>query len=371
MANPLAALLGQQSVMTFAAFMEQALYHPEYGFYASGPTRTGLRGDFLTPVSPGPVLGQLLARQAAQLRLALGHNGTIRLIEQGADAGCLARDLLDALPHEPAAPGPPWELHLIEPLPRLIQKQKETLQDCAIPVRWHSSWKTVPVDETPVFFYSCELVDSFPVRTFQHREGKWRERLVAPGPTGLTWQEGEVDPACWAEIEKGAPPSAEGFTVELRPGAAAWVQSWSAKIRTGLVLTLDYGFPASELYAPLRSGGTLVALRGHRRSPDPLADPGLQDLTAHVNFTELEEWAAREGWRNYGLTDFSRGLTSLAAPFFQDETKLSEAWIRNFRHLTHPAFFGHTHKILIQGKALPASFQPSVALALGSPSNVL
>ena len=355
----------------FDRFMAAALYHPDHGFYASGRTRTGTKGDFLTPVSPGPVLGQLLAAQVDELHRALGRPKAIRLMEQGAEAGWLARDLLTAIHREHPELAKASELHLIEPHLRLAEKQKKTLGDAAKKTQWHSSWETVPQDEIPCFFYSCELVDSFPARIFRFRSGAWRERCVGWDGSKFCWQETEVDPASLAEIRRWQAPELEGLTLELRPPVRTWVEAWTQKISQGLVLTLDYGFPAPELFSPARSGGTLVALRHHQPASDPLADPGEQDLTAHVNFTELEEWAARKGWRNYGLTDFSRGLTALAAPLLQKETELPETWIRNFRHLTHPNFFGHTHKILVQGKSLPTSFQPSVALALGSPSNVL
>ena len=344
--------------MPFHAFMEQALYHPDRGYYASGGSRTGRRGDFLTPVSPGPVLGQLLARQAQQLHQALGSPKKIRLLEQGADAGWLARDLFLAIRKHHPDLGKAVELHLLEPFPPLKQKQKETLSQAGITAQWHVSWETVPHDDLACFFYSCELVDSFPIRIFRHREGTWREKTVGLGPTGFVWQEGQIDPPTLAAIRRWHPPEVEGFTVELRPGASPWVNDWSKKFSIGLALTLDYGFSASELFSSGRAEGTLVALRGHQRSAHPLADPGQQDLTAHVNFTELEELASQAGWENYGKVDFARGLTALAAPLLGDDPDLPEPWIRNFRHLTHPSFFGHTHKILVQGTSLPASFRP-------------
>ena len=160
--------------------------------------------------------------------------------------------------------------------------------------------------------------------------------------------------------------------MELPPGVESWIQSWVEKIPCGMVLTLDYGFPAAQLFSPARSGGTLVAIRNHQRVEDPLLDPGELDLTAHVNFTELEELAAERGFKNYGLTDFARGLTALAAPSLKENMNFTESWIRNFRHLTHPSFFGRTHKILVQGKSLPKSFTPSVVTSLhhfGRPTN--
>jgi len=356
----LTRLIIAQGPLPFDVFMEAALYHPQEGFYSSGQTRTGRTGDFLTPVSPGPVLGQLLARQADELHQALGRPKRLRLIEQGADSGCLARDLWGAIRLNHPELAQASQLHLIEPHPRWMEKQQTALRDSGAVAQWDSSWEKLPADETPCFFYSCELVDSFPVRIFKYRGGKWREQLVGIGSDGFQWQEKEADAASMAEIKKHNPPNTEGFTIELRSASSRWVQSWAKRISTGLVLTLDYGFPSRELVSPRFSAGTLVALRNHQRTPHPLADPGQQDLTAHVNFTELEELAGQEGWKNYGLVDFARGLTALASTLFKENPGLEDSWIRNFRHLTHPSFFGHTHKILAQGKSLPPSFIPSI-----------
>jgi len=340
--------------------MEQALYHPAHGYYASGDPRTGRAGEFLTPVSPGPVLGQLLARQADELHQALGRPKKLRLVEQGADTGNLARDLLAAIHHNHPALAKATQLHLVEPHPRWAEKQVQTLKAWEPNTRWHDSWESFPRDGIPGFFYSCELVDSFPVRIFRRRSGTWREQRVGLASPGFQWQETEASPECLKAIQRGNPPDIEGFTVELRPSASPWVESWAGKIESGLVVTLDYGFPAAQLFSPARSAGTLVAIRNHHRVQDPLLDPGRQDLTAHVNFTELEALAAERGFKNYGLTDFARGLTALAAPLLKEELKLSEAWIRNFRHLTHPSFFGQSHRILVQGKSLPKTFLPSI-----------
>lgn len=340
--------------------MEQALYHPEQGYYTSGQKRTGRHGDFLTPVSSGPVLGEMLAVQANELYRTLKKPVRMRLIEQGADAGWLARDLLEAIHRAYPELAKAVELFLIEPHPRWAEKQRNTLKEVGRKVHWYQSWDEIPGDDIPVFFYSCELIDSFPVRIFQYRAGAWRERWVGSEGSQFIWQDREVDAETQTQIRRWNPPEAEGFTMEIRPASPSWVKSWAAKINRGMILTLDYGFPTVELFSPARASGTLVAIRHHQRVRDPLADPGQLDLTAHVNFTELEELGRDHGFTNYGLVDFARGLTTLAAPLLKKDQGLSESWIRNFRHLTHPSFFGHSHKILVQGKSLPVSFIPSI-----------
>lgn len=344
--------------------MDEALYHPTHGFYASGKNRTGKEGDFLTPVSPGPVLGQLLAHQADELHQALGRPASLGLIEQGADAGWLARDVLEAIQRNHPRLAQAVRLHLIEPHPKLAQKQQMTLQSQAqrFAIQWHPSLRDFPAQSHPCFFYTSELVDSFPVRIFSFRKGTWLEKVVGWVDSRFVWGEQEADPATRSMIERISPPTVEGFTGEIRPGVAPWIHNLASKFPQGLILTLDYGFPAEELFSMTWAGGTLVSLRNHQRTADPLADPGEQDLTAHVNFTDLEEQGAREGLQNYGLTNFARGLTALATPILTGREPPAESWIRNFRHLTHPAFFGHSHKILVQGKSLPASFSPSIVM---------
>jgi SAM-dependent MidA family methyltransferase len=354
----------QRGPLSFDQFTEKALYHPTLGFYASGRTRTGRGGDFLTPVSPGPVLGELLARQADELHEALGRPSVFHLVEQGADAGWLARDLFLSVQKDHPRLAPSAHLHLVEPHPSLEQKQRQTLLEAGLKksAQWHASWKEFPGNSTPCFFYTCELVDSFPVKILHFRRGAWREKAVGANDSGFVWQEREVDPETRTQIQRWKPPEVEGYTMELRPGVGPWVQSWAEKIPCGMVLTLDYGFPAAQLFSSERSAGTLVAIRNHQRVQDPLLDPGQQDLTAHVNFTELADLAAERGFKNYGLTDFARGLTALAAPLLKEDRNLPESWIRNFRHLTHPSFFGQSHQILVQGKSLPPSFSPSILM---------
>ena len=344
--------------------MGKALYHPTLGFYASGRTRTGRGGDFLTPVSPGPVLGELLARQADELHESLDRPPVFHLVEQGADAGWLARDLFLSVQKNHPRLAPSARLHLVEPHPFLEQKQRQTLLEAGLAksAQWHASWKEFPGSSTPCFFYSCELVDSFSVKILQFRGGAWREKAVGEKDSRFVWQEREIDRQTLAQIQRWNPPELEGYTMELRPGVESWVQSWAGKISCGIVVTLDYGFPAAQLFSPARSAGSLVTIRNHQRVQDPLLDPGQLDLTAHVNFTELENLATECGFKNYGLTDFARGLTALAAPSLKENRNLTESWIRNFRHLTHPSFFGQSHQILVQGKSLPPSFAPSIVM---------
>jgi SAM-dependent MidA family methyltransferase len=348
--------------MRFDHFMEKTLYHPALGFYFSGQARTGSKGDFLTPVSTGPVLGQLLALQLEELYATLGGPSSLFLCEQGADRGYLAHDLLDSICKFHPNLSSVVQLHIIEPCPTLLQQQKSHLAKPHnnIPIHWHPDLFSFKPHSSPVFFYSSELIDSFPVRVARFSSGQWMERFVTEKRGRLDWLDGPADKGLLSKIDIWKIPRSEGFTAEIRPNAATWIQTLSQQIQQGMILTLDYGMLAPELYHPSRSSGTLMSISRHTPSPDPLINPGQQDLTAHVNFTELIEEGEKSGLTTLGLSDFSGALIRLATPLLHDNQPMPEKWIRNFNHLTHPAFFGKSHRILIQGKNLPTGFRPSM-----------
>jgi SAM-dependent MidA family methyltransferase len=366
MLDPISSLLLQEihhhGPLRFDRFMEIALYQPEIGYYSSGETRTGRQGDFLTPVSPGPLLGQLIALQITEIHQALNHPPTLHLVEQGADRGHLAHDILTALSQHHPDLLPTLHLHLIEPSPSLARQQKTHLDlfRSSLPLHWHAGLSFLPLQSHPTFFYSCELIDSFPVRLIRFSSGQWHERLVTQTANNLNWVDQPVSAELLNEINRWSIPPIEGFTTEIRPGVSSWFKLLSEKIHQGAILTLDYGFPAHELYHPSRFAGTLHALRQHAPSANPLTDPGQQDLTAHVNFSELIEEGKKLGFHSHGPLPFMTALPRQATPILRNNPPMSEKSTRNFQHLIHPSFFGQSHLALLQTKNLPESYQPSM-----------
>jgi SAM-dependent MidA family methyltransferase len=342
--------------------MEISLYQKDIGFYSSGETRTGTQGDFLTPVSTGPVLGQLLALQIIELLQSLKNPTSFHLVEQGADQGHLALDILSSLDQNAPHLLSSLHFHLIEPSPVLAQQQKNSLQPflSKINAHWHPDLSSLPTLSHPAYFYSCELLDSFPVRIVRFCHDQWHERFVTQNSNRWMWIDQPASPELLKEIQHWSIPSIEGFTAEIRLLASSWLELLSGKIQQGAVLTLDYGLPAADLYHPSRSAGTLVALRKHTSASDPLSCPGEQDLTAHLNFSQLVEDGEKLGFQSYGPTPFMTALTRQATPLLHDSQPLPEKWTRNFQHLVHPNFFGQTHLALLQTKNLPASFRPSM-----------
>jgi SAM-dependent MidA family methyltransferase len=342
--------------------MEIALYQPEIGYYSSGKTRTGRQGDFLTPVSPGPLLGQLIALQIVEFHQALKSPSTLHIVEQGADRGHLAHDILTALSQHHSDLLFALQLHLIEPAPSLARQQQAHLYPfrSSLPLHWHTDLCFLPTSSQPVFFYSCELIDSLPVRLIRFSSGHWHERFVTQTQNHLDWIDQPASTELLNQINRWSIPTIEGFTTEIRPGVSPWLKLLSEKIQQGAILTLDYGLPAHELYHPSRFAGTLCAFRQHSLPANPLSDPGHQDLTAHVNFTELIEEGKKLGFHSQGLLPFMTALPRQATPLLRDNRPMSEKSARNFQHLVHPSFFGQSHHALLQTKKLPDSYRPSM-----------
>ena len=296
--------------------MEICLYQEDIGFYSSGKTRTGTQGDFLTPVSTGPVLGQLLALQITELVQSLKNPTSFHLVEQGADQWHLALDILSSIAQTKPQLLSSIHFHLIEPSPVLTQQQKNSLQPflSKINIHWYPDLSSLPTLLHLTYFYSCELLDSFPVRMIRYFTGQWYERLVTQISDRWVWIDQPAPPELLTEIQRWSIPPIEGFTTEIRLPISPWLTLLSEKIEQGAVLTLDYGLPAADLYHPSRSAGTLVALRKHKSASDPLSCPGEQDLTAHLNFSQLVEDGEKLGFQSYGPHPFMTALTRQAAP---------------------------------------------------------
>src|SRR3954468_14766104 len=177
------AAIRQDGPVTFDWFMEQALYHPELGYYSSGRGRIGRRGDYFTNVSVGPLFGRMLAAQFAEMWEAMGRPGDFTIVEQGGHNGDFARDVLGTLRERQPALFATVRYGMVEPFPALEAQQKEAVRDFSGQVTW---WKSL--DAMPGFcgvHFSNELLDSMPVRLVtRDGAGEWQEKLVAEGENG-------------------------------------------------------------------------------------------------------------------------------------------------------------------------------------------
>jgi SAM-dependent MidA family methyltransferase len=351
-----------RGVISFARFMELALYCPDYGFYEKENDSIGRGGNFYTSVSVGPLFGQLLAFQfAAWLEAMPGDR--VQIAEAGAHDGKLAADLLGWLKQHRPAVFERLEYVISEPSARRRGWQAERLRDFAAQVRWDSGdWAG---QQSSGVIFANELLDAFPV----HRLGwdaaahQWFEWGVAVSDSGFVWAKlgqhaGAVEALCArsrlaelsAELLAVLP---DGFATELCPAAEKWWCGAALALGRGRLLTLDYGLSAMDFFAPQRRGGTLRAYHQHKVSADVLANPGSQDLTAHVDFSAIRAAGESVGLTTEVFASQAEWLTKLAMQFWKEAEAAGE-WTRRrareLQTLVHPEHLGRAFQVLVQAR---------------------
>src|SRR5262245_65503 len=306
--NALAEIIRSQiereGLISFARFMDLALYHPQYGYYETNAQFIGKTGDYFTSVSVGPLFGELLAFQFAEW--VEGGQPTlpwtraaVQFVEAGAHDGQLAADILSWLRRQRPTLFGALEYWIVEPSDQRRTWQERRLSQFAPQVRWlpqvpkpneRSDFRSV----SGVIF-SNELLAAMPV----HRLG-WS----APQQQWFEWGVGvEADQFVWRPMPLGAEAQPavpwlpddlaaalpDGFTTEICPRAQEWWRDAGRWLERGRLVTFDYGLRAEEFLHPHRAQGTLRAYRRHHLTTELIAQPGEQDLTAHVNFSALQQ----------------------------------------------------------------------------------
>jgi SAM-dependent MidA family methyltransferase len=285
--------------ITFARYMEQALYAPGLGYYAAGATKFGAAGDFVTAPEMTPLYARALAVQvAAILAVAPGRE----IVELGAGSGRLAADLLVALAARGASPA---RYAILEPSPELRERQRATIARDAAPELRHVAWLDALPPAIDGAIIANEVLDAVPVHLVARQGGVLRERGVvaatgADGTAAFAWAERPAD-ARLAALAAARFPESGDYLSEINPAAEALVQSVGRRLRAGAALLIDYGFPAAEYYHPQRASGTVMCHYRHRAHDDPFVWPGLTDITAHVDFSAIAAAGARAGLRVAGF----------------------------------------------------------------------
>jgi SAM-dependent MidA family methyltransferase len=311
--------------ITFARYMELALYAPGLGYYRAAADRPTDSGDFLTAPETHAIFGWTMARRIESIWAELGRPTPFHLFEYGAGSGTLglsilagfrrhaATELLDAIRYEPIESNP----NRIEDL--RLRFEKAGLAGC---LGAAGSPVMGPVPVTGVILAN-EFLDAMPVHRVVVQGGQLRELFVtwipgsgaveAAGPGPGRFAEIAADPSTpdlAARLREDAAEMAERQVAEIALGLAPWLDEASARLARGHVIAIDYGYDAAELYGPRHLAGTLLGYRGHRVETDPLRDPGLVDLTAHVDFTAARRLAERGGFRTVSLTTQSEFLVA-------------------------------------------------------------
>jgi SAM-dependent MidA family methyltransferase len=350
------AIESGDGAMGFDEFMGTALYDAAHGYYAQAGEVTGRAGDFYTSVSVGKWFGTILAAQFEEVWERMGRPAVFDLVEQGANDGRLADDVLSALAERWPACFEAVQYGLVEPLSRVRAVQEDLL----LPrwegkVRWWCSVEEMPVIEG--IFFCNELVDAFPVKRVRWEEGAWRELRVGVSEDdgAFCWRTGVVEPGTplAAELEGWGTNFREGYTTEVNLAMVDWMKTVAERMAKGLVLVIDYGHEEEVYLAPDREEGTLRCYRGHRAGDDPLVEVGEQDITSHVNFTRLAKAAEDEGLLRVGLVDQHHFMTGAAVELLQAmEGEPDAAFGRQFQTLTHPGLMGRAFKVALFARGL-------------------
>jgi SAM-dependent MidA family methyltransferase len=357
----LASLLHRQILQTgkvsFAEFMAQALYHSQYGYYMSPRDRIGKAGDFFTSSSVNALFGRLVARQLAEMGAILCR-GVFQIVEQGAGEGHLALDILDALAEESPELYGRLSYTLVEVSQDNRARQAANLADHADKVIWavEDDWTI-----SSGCLISNELIDAFPVHVLEKHAGKILEVLV--DSDGKFFSE-VLDDECSAALSDhfawlGHEPF-EGSRAEVNLLAPEWMRKVGERIAQGFVLTIDYGYPAEELYASHRRNGTLMCYHRHQADDNPYDAVGEKDITAHVDFSALQKagkeagldtlWFGEQYRFLLGLGFFEELVRLEAAATDENEARLLRLTLKNL--IMPETGMGETFKVLVQGKAV-------------------
>lgn len=308
--------------LPFSTWMHHVLYAPGLGYYAAGNTKLAeaqhtdamaLSGDFVTAPQLTPLFGHTLARQVAEV---LRQTQTLDVLEFGAGSGALAHDLLTAL----SSQGLHVRYNILEVSADLRLRQQQRLSSWGDRVTW--------LDTLPESFSGCvvanELLDAMPVDLFVWSEqGEVLERgVVSTGAEGAPTQAGltgfafvdQPADASLARMVRQRMPALPGYTSEINRQAEAWIRDLGRWLTRGAALLIDYGFPRHEYYHPQRQRGTLMCHIQHRTHDDVFLAPGLQDITAHVDFTAIAQAAHESGLALLGYTSQARFLLNAGLP---------------------------------------------------------
>ena len=302
--------------------MEQALYHPEHGYYSSGRCAIGRQGDYFTNVSVGPLFGELMTAQFAEIWEQLGRIDNFVVVEQGAHDGQFARDVLESAKSHAPEFFEALDYRIIEPFPILLERQSQTLEPFQTKIEWRNSLEPF----TGVHF-SNELLDALPARLINGNT----EKLVA------------LQGDRFAFIERPVLSSV------LNQSALDWIDNLAANLKRGYVIAIDYGHSGNEFQVDVRVRAK------HRLLESPFEQIGLGDITMHVDWRSIASRAEEKGLRIAGFSDqhhFLTGLISELGIGGSPESALPD-WPKNKRALQtllHPEMLGRAFQVLAFAK---------------------
>ncbi len=339
--------------LPFDAYMQLALYEPGLGYYSAGAHKLGAGGDFTTAPEMSPLFGRCLARHVAEVLKTLGEGD---VLEIGAGSGRLAFDVLGRLAAQHMLP---QRYCILEVSADLRERQRALLSTLPPALSERVRWLDAPPAEPwQGALLANEVLDALPVECFASRDGQLFARGVALDEAGaLCWKERPASPALHAEVQRlradihaGWPA---GFCSELCLRTGPWLHEVTRAMSRGVALFIDYGLPRRDYYHPQRSAGTLRSHYRQHAHDDPFAHPGLEDLTAWVDFTRVAEGADAAGLEVLGFTTqaallLGLGIEADVAAASDERTRVARAG--EARRLLMPDEMGEAFKAIALGR---------------------
>ncbi len=341
--------------LPFSNWMHEVLYSPGLGYYAAGNTKFAdpaqdnprqLQGDFVTAPQLTPLFGQTLANQIAEI---LRQSDSLDVLEFGAGSGALANDVLTAMQNL----GIPVRYQILEVSAELKTRQKQKLAAWSDQIVW--------LERTPEEFCGCiianEVLDAMPVELFAWSEqGQLLQRGVIWDGQQFAYQDRPASSALSHTVSLRM-PALPDYRSELNLQAESWIKSLGQWLKRGAAILIDYGFPQHEYYHPQRHRGTLMCHIQHLAHDNPFMAPGLQDITAHVDFTAMADAALAGGLEVYGYTSQARFLLNAGlAEIMMQQGELNGRSSANMRvavqKLTSEAEMGELFKVLAIGREI-------------------
>ena len=334
--------------VTFDRFMELALYAPGLGYYVAGASKFGRGGDFVTAPTLSPLFGHCLARQCQEVLKALGGGD---ILELGAGTGDLAADILDGFKAKGRQPG---SYLILEPSPELRERQKNLLEQRHPDLLDSIQWLNGLPQQVRGVVIANEVMDAQPVHRFQvGAHGEVMELLVRPRAEG--WEEFPDSPRspglelAVKALQAQGLALAPGYTSEVNLRLGPWLAALAGSLASGLLLLIDYGYDQNDYYRPERVMGTLMCHYRHQAHSNPYINLGLQDITAHVDFSSAARAASQAGLELAGFCTQAHFLMALGLPEMLEERLKREPnlnLLMGAKQLIVPTAMGERFRVL-------------------------
>lgn len=339
----------QGGAMPFSQYMQYALYTPTLGYYSSGLQKFGSGGDFITAPEVSPLFAQCLARQLKQIFSSLNQPC---VLEFGAGSGVLAADLLLALEQLDALPE---TYYILELSADLQQRQKDLLTQRLPHFYSHIVWLQALPQLSDTVVIANEVLDAMPVECFSVNSGDYQSLFIKLEKDELVADycvaDEKVQQAVAQIKQRCESDFPDNYCSEYNPALSSWLLALYQSIAQGVVLLIDYGYHAKEYYHGDRVNGTLMCYYQHRAHSDALWYPGLQDITAFVDFTDVAYSAVEAGFAVAGFTSqaaflLANGLSELHAEQVTDDIKQQVVLSQQIKTLTLPSEMGERFKVM-------------------------